>query len=368
MRARTTDWALALGVGLAFATGLWSLTAGRPDQWWIVALHGAGGLLVALLLVPKLRRVWPRVWPREPRAWLGLLSSVLALLVVATGVAWTAGGSLVLLGYHLLNWHILFGYALTAVVSLHMLARARPLRRADLAGRRQALSMALLLAGAAALWPLKGAAVAWLGLPGARRRFTGSRAWAHFTGNGFPVVSWVADRPRPADPALWRLRVDGLVAHPLALDLAALGRPDELDATLDCTGGFYTTQRWAGCRVGALLDRAGADPSATWVRFVSVTGYRWSLPLQQARDALVATHVGGEPLAHGHGAPARLVAPGERGFVWVKWLTRIELRDQPDPGQLLAINTSWLSPAGRGEGTWLPDEGGPPGPEDRSRL
>jgi len=34
------------------------------------------------------------------------------------------------------------------------------------------------------------------------------------------------------------------------------------------------------------------------------------------------------------------VAPGERGFVWVKWLTLIEARAEPDPGQLLAINIS----------------------------
>jgi DMSO/TMAO reductase YedYZ molybdopterin-dependent catalytic subunit len=55
---------------------------------------------------------------------------------------------------------------------------------------------------------------------------------------------------------------------------------------------------------------------------------------------LIAVRVGDEPLSHGHGAPARLVAPGERGFVWVKWLTLIEARAEPDPGQLLAINIS----------------------------
>ena len=92
--------------------------------------------------------------------------------------------------------------------------------------------------------------------------------------------------------------------------------------------------------MGALLDRAGILPETRWVRFVSITGYRWSLPLAQAREALIAVRVGDEPLSHGHGAPARLVAPGERGFVWVKWLTLIEARAEPDPGQLLAINIS----------------------------
>lgn len=350
MRPRAVDWALALSLAFAFGTGLWSLTAGRPEAWWVVTLHGIGGLWVALLLVPKLRRVWRRLRAADRRAWPGLAATALALLVLLTGVGWTAGGGFFFLGYNLLNWHILLGFALVAAASAHMLARARPLRRPDFAGRRQALATAVVLAGGALLWPLKEAAYGGLRLAGAARRFTGSRAWAHFTGNGFPVVSWVADRPRPRDLAAWRLRVVGLVARPLALDLAALDAGHELDATLDCTGGFYTTQRWAGVSVGELLDQAGADPAAGQVRFVSVTGYRWSLPAPQARAALVATRVGGEPLAHGHGAPARLVAPGERGFVWVKWLAAIEVRDDDDPGQLLAINTSWLSAEGRGEG------------------
>jgi DMSO/TMAO reductase YedYZ molybdopterin-dependent catalytic subunit len=347
MRPRTTDWGLALTLAVAFGTGLWSFAAGRPEEWWIVALHGISGLWLGLLLLPKLRRVWPRLLPRDRRGWLGLGATALALLVLGTGVAWSTGGSAALLGYNLLNWHVLLGFALTLLVSLHMLARARPLRPADLAGRRQAMRAATVLAGGALLWPLQELLLDRLGAPGGRRRFTGSRGLP--AGGPFPPVSWVADRPRPLDPAGWRLRVGGLVITPIEVDLAALAERDELAATLDCTGGFYTTQRWAGCRVGRLLDLAGADPAAGWVRFVSVTGYRWSLPVAQAREALIATHVGGAPLDHGHGGPARLVAPGERGFVWVKWLAAVELHGRPDPGQLLAINTSWMTMAGRGE-------------------
>lgn len=332
---------------MAFGTGLWSFTAGRPDEWWIVALHGVSGLWLGLLLVPKLRRVLRRLWPRDRRAWLGLGATMLALAALGSGVAWSAGASLALLGYNLLNWHVLLGFVLVLLVSLHMLARARPLRSTDLAGRRQVLRAALLLIGGAMLWPLQELLLKRLDVPGAHRRFTGSRGLVE--GGPFPAVSWVADRPRPLDPAAWSLQVGGLVARPLTIALAELPGPDELEATLDCTGGFYTTQRWVGCRVGRLLELAGADEAAGWVRFVSVTGYRWSLPVAQARDALIATHVGGAPLRHGHGAPARLVAPGERGFVWVKWLVAVELHRRPDPGQLLAINTSWLSPPGRGE-------------------
>jgi len=338
---------LAAGVAAAGATGLWTLATGREAGWWVFVLHGAAGYLTALLLVPKLARVARRMPTavHEPRGWAGLAATALALAVVASGVAWAAGARLAALGYNLLNWHILLGFALVAVVSAHMLARARPLLARHLRGRRQALQSGGALLGAVLAWPLQEALIRGLGLPGAARRFTGSRELASFSGNAFPTVSWMADRPAPLDQAGWRLAVRGMVARPLALSLDELDGAAELPAILDCTGGFYTEQIWRGTSVADLLDRAGADKGARWVRFVSVTGYRWSLPLEAARGALLATRVGDERLSHGHGAPARLVAPGERGFIWVKWLVAVELRADPDPGQLLAINLSGLDGA-----------------------
>jgi Oxidoreductase molybdopterin binding domain len=42
-----------------------------------------------------------------------------------------------------------------------------------------------------------------------------------------------------------------------------------------------------------------------------------------------AGRAGGRPLAAGHGFPARLVAPGRRGFWWVKWVVSIEVDRAP---------------------------------------
>ena len=77
--------------------------------------------------------------------------------------------------------------------------------------------------------------------------------------------------------------------------------------------------------MGPLLDRARPLDGATAVLFRSTTGYFTVLPLTEARDAVLATHVGGEPLAHCHGFPMRLVAPARRGFQWVKWLDQVEV-------------------------------------------
>ena len=78
-----------------------------------------------------------------------------------------------------------------------------------------------------------------------------------------------------------------------------------------------------------VLELAGADPEARSVAVRSVTGYQRRFTMKEAREYLLATHVGGEPIWHGHGSPVRLVAPGKRGFEWVKWVTSVQVSDAP---------------------------------------
>ncbi len=102
-----------------------------------------------------------------------------------------------------------------------------------------------------------------------------------------------------------------------------------------------------------MLDQAGLREGAQAVSFVSVTSYRWSLPLAEACNVLLATHMGDEPLSHDHGFPLRLVAPGHRGFQWVKWISHVEVLTAPDPGEGLSIFTSSFTDAGRGKSLFL---------------
>jgi DMSO/TMAO reductase YedYZ molybdopterin-dependent catalytic subunit len=92
-----------------------------------------------------------------------------------------------------------------------------------------------------------------------------------------------------------------------------------------------------------VLDGTDVDGEARWVVVRSVTGYRWSFPLDEAEDLLLATHVGGERLSHGHGFPLRLVAPDRRGFQWVKWVEAVDVRRHPDATQYVATLVSGLS-------------------------
>lgn len=338
-------------MSLLFGTGLLTWFSGSDGSSWVFVAHDIAGAALAILLGWKLRRVARRVldpgrWDRRMRA--GLLALALVAGTLLSGWAWSTFGDLHFSGYTLLAWHSLLGVLLTAAVAVHLALRAKRPRVRDVAGRRQLLEAAAIGVGGVIAWRVQKPLSAAFGLPGADRRFTGSYEADSFAGNAFPTTSWVADDPKPLDAGSYRLAVEGDVAHPLSLSFEELDGDDELVATLDCTGGFYSEQRWRGLDLRRLLDYAAPRAGAQHVRVVSVTGYRWSFSLDDAREMLLATRVGGEPLLHGHGAPARLVAPGRRGFQWVKWVTRLELRGEGDPGAFPSTVLSSFTAAGRG--------------------
>ena len=351
MAARVTDWGLALLVGALVASGALTLFAGAPAAAWVFAAHDALGIGILLLLVVKLRRVWARVFTPERwdrRTIFGVVGAVLVVAALVSGLMWADGVRPVVAGYSLLSVHDALGVALVLGVAAHMVARAKPLRRRDLAQRRQFLAVGAMTAVSVGAWRTQRPLQMLLGLPGAKRRFTGSYESGSFSGNAFPATSWVADNPRPIDPSAYRLRIEGLVAHRLTLALADLQPVDELVATLDCTGGFYSTQRWRGVRLSQILEAAQTKRPAAHVSVASVTGYRWSFALDDTRELLLATHVGDEPLSHEHGAPVRLVVPWARGFQWVKWVKHIEVLDHPD--YLAPASTVWSSLTTAGTG------------------
>jgi DMSO/TMAO reductase YedYZ molybdopterin-dependent catalytic subunit len=100
---------------------------------------------------------------------------------------------------------------------------------------------------------------------------------------------------------------------------------DEIRATLDCTGGWYSVHDWSGIRLDRVLP---ATPGLSVV-VRSVTGYARRLPSGDASRTWLATRLDGVELPADHGGPVRLVAPGRRGFWWVKWVSSIEIEDTP---------------------------------------
>lgn len=345
MRARMVDWALLILTVVGITTGLWSFLVGDPDGRWLFVAHGALGLAILGVLAAKLRRVTPIVTSR--RGWrlsaaIGIATAVAAVATVGIGVWWVVIQRPVDYPNGMIL-HTTMAFVLFGLVLWHLVLRFRLPSRRDVRDRRSLLWLGGSLLVGGALWAGVEGGVKTLGTPGSRRRFTGSRR----ADGTLPVTNWMFDPIPRLDKSTYQLAVGGAVAEPVMLRLDDLSVMEQRTrvATLDCTGGWYSEQTWQGVRVGELLARTGVLAQGRVVRFRSVTGYRWSLPLAEAEEALLATHVGGMPLAAGNGAPLRLVAPGRRGFQWVKWVVAVDVLDAPDVGQWAAIFTSGLDGA-----------------------
>lgn len=195
------------------------------------------------------------------------------------------------------------------------------------------------------------------------------------------------------DPAGWRLRVDGLVQHPLELgmdDLRDQFETHHVTATLQCAGnrragfievsdipaeapwggGAIGTATWAGARLGDVVAAARASETATDVAFQAPDisrlatppqPYGSSIPLDKALqpEVLLAWEMNGAPLTRVHGAPVRVVVPSYIGARSVKWVDRISLQDEPSTNYFQATAYRILPPdadvgrAGPGDGISL---------------
>lgn len=307
--------------GLFFTIDGWMFTIHRASGWGLIALLP----WKAAISIRSLRRGLRPNINRGLMIGVSLFLSLLTFTVLALALLWKGrfGPQDYWLRQTAISWHWMLALGLLAPFAVHVWQRWPGARRVDFTSRRAVLRIA-------ALGLLGGAGYATAQVVGrqreqAARRFTGSRLAAAYTGNRFPVTHTVPARPEQIDPRTWRLRVfEG--AHSLDLsyaDLLALPTR-EIEATIDCTLGWYAQQHWLGVPLVDLLEKAGIQQPPLGVRLESVTGYAHLLPYQEAKDILVATHVESETLDASHGFPARAVIPSRRGWFWVKWLTKIE--------------------------------------------
>lgn len=311
------------------ASGLAGLL-GSSDPYRVAFwAHAVGGYAILALIAFKAAVVRAAVRRRPglgPGRAVLAVTAALLLTVLGTALAWILAGPFGIAGVSGINLHAYLALALAAPLAWHARDRRWVTREPGAMDRRAFLRAGLAVAAGLVLWQVERTAQALLGTPGGRRRFTGSYETGSHTGR-FPVTSWLDDDPAPIDRDAWRLSVRGRVGRPLSLGLADLGgfAPALEEATLDCTGGWYTRQAWTGVRLGSILGAAGLLPGASSVVVRSVTGYERRFDLDHASRLLLATHVAGRELSHGHGGPARLVVAGRRGFDWVKWIVEVRV-------------------------------------------
>jgi Oxidoreductase molybdopterin binding domain len=261
---------------------------------------------------------------------LFLTGATLTVLVLGLVWAWNLGEYYVWIGpyaYSGIGWHWGIALGLAPLFIVHVWRRWPRPRKTDFAGRRQALKLMGLGLATVASWGAAETLSRILQSDDSPRRFTGSRESGSFTGLDYPVTSAADQGLIRLKPETWTLTVKGAVKTPLSWkyeEVLALSS-SELTATLDCTGGWYTTQVWRGIPLTDLLAKAEIQPGRFFIALIDVSGYTARFSPAEASEILLATQVGGLTLDHWHGYPLRAVVPSRRGWHWVKWLTEIEV-------------------------------------------
>ena len=131
----------------------------------------------------------------------------------------------------------------------------------------------------------------------------------------------------------WRIRIDGLVARPIALSLADLrSMPARAQITRhDCVEGWSAIGKWTGPRLAPLLRLAGLRDDARYLIFHCADRYG-ARPYYESIDLVDAFHpqtilawtLNDRVLDVAHGAPVRLRVERQLGYKHAKYVERIE--------------------------------------------
>ena len=141
--------------------------------------------------------------------------------------------------------------------------------------------------------------------------------------------------PQYVNESNYRLEITGLVNRTIEYsyaDVLEKFQSYQKVTILHCVEGWSVTILWEGFLVSDLLKDAGVDPSAVGVIFYAYDGYSTELPLDyiNSNNILIAYKMNGLVLSPERGYPFQLVAQNQYGYKWIKWITTIEVTDNPD--------------------------------------
>lgn len=160
----------------------------------------------------------------------------------------------------------------------------------------------------------------------------------HSSDATYTPIAQFYHEPRTAIPQVnnthWHLGI-WRGAQPLAsytfADLAAYPN-HAIDATL-CSIGVHVSPnlighaRWEGIRLSALLPDLDANDRSAHV--LGMDGRSAILTREQLERSVIAFRMNGDPLPAEQGYPARLIVPGVYDDKMPRWITRIDLSQQP---------------------------------------
>jgi len=101
--------------------------------------------------------------------------------------------------------------------------------------------------------------------------------------------------------------------------------------TIYCVEGWNVKVFWEGILLKDLFDEVNVKPEANTVVLYARDGYSTSIPLEYIFDnnIMIAYKMNNITLPPERGFPFQLVAEDKAGYKWIKWITHIELSDDP---------------------------------------
>ncbi|MDD2777873.1 MAG: molybdopterin-dependent oxidoreductase [Methanocellales archaeon] len=141
--------------------------------------------------------------------------------------------------------------------------------------------------------------------------------------------------PQYIDKESYNLEISGLVENPKMYsydDVINNYQHYQQVVTLDCVEGWSVKIFWEGVLVRDMIKQSDPLPNATTVIFYAYDGYTTSFPLEYImdNDIIMAYKMNNVTLTPERGFPFQLVAQSKWGYKWIKWITKIELSDNPD--------------------------------------
>jgi DMSO/TMAO reductase YedYZ molybdopterin-dependent catalytic subunit len=176
------------------------------------------------------------------------------------------------------------------------------------------------------------------------------------------------------DKDSWRLRVEGDVERPFQISFEELAdlETKTIPATLECAGnnrnflepkvkgaqwglGAVGNAEWTGVPLSQLLDRAVVRPAAQEVILEGADGgkvdgpnapsgqikFARSIPIEKAKDVLLAYKINKVDLPPEHGFPVRAIVPGWYAVASIKWLARVILAARPFNGYFQTLDYAY---------------------------
>lgn len=176
------------------------------------------------------------------------------------------------------------------------------------------------------------------------------------------------------DKNKWRLRVEGEVERPFEINFDELVKLESktIPAMLECAGnsrsflepkvkgvqwriGGVGNAEWTGVPLSVLLDCTGINPTAREIIFEGADhgqledpkaprgeiNFARSIPIDKARDILLAYKMNDVDLPPENGFPVRAIVPGWYAVASVKWLQRVVVTDKPFNGYYQTLDYSF---------------------------